>query len=442
VNRALSSLTEAWRIAVALLAAGVTNITSHWSLALVSLVAAFGIWMVIQDVENPRVEGEAPASGGIQVTAVNVAQGCLVEELQSVRVRVDAREGLLGQLRPSDFSAEIDVRDVRCDTGDQPVQSRPVRVISRRDDVKVIEAIPDSVEFRLIRAAEREIPVTIRVTAQPPFGYGLSTEAPPIPEPAAVKVRGRPEQVESVVLVQWDVSLAGVRDTTQLEGDLVARNAAGDTVQVSISPAKARATFRVEQLLSQRQVALVPGNLAQPAPGYRVANITIEPPTVQIAGPKAIIDQISQLVLEPHDITGAERTITVTKNITRPPNVTLTDRQTATLRIEIVPIVCGEGSISTCAAQTFFLAPAFTDRPEGLVVVGGPYRVEVQLAGPLAQLNALRPLQDLSATISLAGATGPGAYVATPSVSVPSGIRVVAVAPIAVTLQAATSVVP
>lgn len=442
MNRAGETLREAWRIAAALVTAGVTNITSHWALALVSVVAAFGIWMVIQDVENPRVEGEAPATGGIQVTALNVAQGCLVEELQAVRVRVNARQGLLDQLRPSDFVAEIDVRDARCDTIDQPIQSRPVRVTSRRDDVDVIEAIPSSVEFRLIRAAEREVAVTIRVTAQPPFGYGLSADAPPVPDPAAVTVRGRPEQVASVASVEWDVSLASIRDTTQLEGELVARNATGGTVQVAISPARARATFRVVQLLSQRQVPLVPGIITQPAPGYRVANITIEPPTVQIAGQKAIIDQISELVLEQHDITGADRTVTVTKNINRPPNVTLTDRQTATLRIEIVPIVCGEGSISTCAAQTFLLAPTFTNRPDGLVVTGGPYMVEVQLAGPLPQLNALRPLQDLSATISLAGASGPGSFVVTPTVAVPPGIRVVAVAPIAVRLEGPLGAVP
>jgi YbbR domain-containing protein len=442
VNRAGESLREAWRITVALATAGASNIASHWALALVSLVAAFGIWMVIQDVENPRVEGEAPATGGIQVTALNVPQGCLVEELQAVRVRVNARQGVLDQLRPGDFTAEIDVRDARCDTLDQPVQSRPVRVTSRRDDVDVIEAIPDSVEFRLIRAAERELAVTVRVTVQPPFGYGLSTEAPPVPDPAAVTVRGRPEQVASVASVEWDVSLANVRDTTQMEGELVARNAAGGTVQVTISPARARATFRVEQLLSQRQVALVPGPMTQPAPGYRVANVTIEPPTVQIAGQRAIIDQISELVLEQHDITGATSTVTVTKNINRPPNVTLTDRQTATLRIEIVPILCGEGSISTCAPQTYFIAPAFTDVPNGLIVTGGPYRVEAQLAGPLTQFNSLRPLQDLSATISLAGATVPGQFVVTPVVTVPAGIRVVAVAPIAVTLEGPLGVGP
>jgi hypothetical protein len=33
----------------------VLNVYDHWALALFSLAAAFSIWFVIQDVENPRV---------------------------------------------------------------------------------------------------------------------------------------------------------------------------------------------------------------------------------------------------------------------------------------------------------------------------------------------------------------------------------------------------
>jgi hypothetical protein len=40
--------------------ATIRSVADHWMLAIFSLIAAGGIWFVIQDIENPRVEALVP----------------------------------------------------------------------------------------------------------------------------------------------------------------------------------------------------------------------------------------------------------------------------------------------------------------------------------------------------------------------------------------------
>ena len=64
------------------------SVTDHWALALFSIVAAFGIWVAVQDIDNPRTTGEAPPGDGIPVEALNVPNGKLVEDLDRITVTV------------------------------------------------------------------------------------------------------------------------------------------------------------------------------------------------------------------------------------------------------------------------------------------------------------------------------------------------------------------
>jgi YbbR domain-containing protein len=232
------------------------------------------------------------------------------------------------------------------------------------------------------------------------------------------------------------VDLGGVRDDSfTAEGELVARTASGNPVDVRLTPSTARATFTIEEVFSQRPMAVAPNIIGNPAPGYTIGNITFDPPVVQVTGPKAIVDSLSgPLALEAIDITGARQRQTATRNIERPQNV-LTDRQSVVVVVDIIPIDCSDEGETPCGGSTLFLSPSIEDTPAGLVVEPLAASVQVRVSGPLAQLATIKP-EDFRAVISLAGA-GSGTTQYTAKVTAPAGIRVDAVEPIAVTLRAA-----
>lgn len=89
-------------------------------MAAFSLRCPFGIWFVIQDVENPRIQKCFPedCTRVIPVEAINADQ-FIPTSTFSVGVRVEGREADLQRLSQGDFHATVDVKGItRCSPGD------------------------------------------------------------------------------------------------------------------------------------------------------------------------------------------------------------------------------------------------------------------------------------------------------------------------------------
>ena len=408
---------------------GVTSVLSHWLLACFSLVAAFGIWFVVQDVENPQVDVFVPAQSAapsIVVSAVN-AGNFIVSELSPVRVQVQARKADAASLRPTDFDATVDVKNV------QPgvPTDVPVHVTSQRSGVRIIAVQPATVTVTLEQAKVKTFPVTVRRVAALPPGYQESNQ--PTIDPAFVTIRGLPQLVDSVTEVDVDLNLSGIRGDTQIEGTLVARTAAGNPVTVTLSPTSARVSLTVTQIFEQRTLGVTPAIVGSPAPGYRVANVTIDPPTVTVTGPKSVVDGLQGLGTEQLDIGGATKDIILSRQVDKVPNL-VSDHTSVIITVSIVPVTCSANQTAApCGEATFVVAPDLRP-PTGLAVAAGGYSVTVQVSGPLNQVLGLKS-SDIKASVDLTGArAGTASYPVT--VSVPSGIKAAPVAALSLTLKA------
>jgi YbbR domain-containing protein len=434
VNRWIESLRAAGEVSRLLGGRALSSVRSNWGLAIASVGAAFAIWMLIQDVENPRAEATVPLGDGplITVVPVNVANDHLVVQSPTVRVRVEAREDDLPTLRASDFRATVDM--LGAPVGEPT--TRKVRVESRRDGVRVLAVEPSEVEVTLVAAVHREVQVRYRLTGDLPEGYRI--EGTPVLEPAFVEVIGLQALVDAVATVDLDINLSGVRADHTVEGELVARTASGNPVDVRVSQPRGRATFTILPIFVTRQVGLVPQVTGSPAAGYRVTSVVTDPLVVNISGTAATIQTITQGVpLEPVDVTGARATVTQTRRLQLPANVTA-DRTSVGVRVTVEPIECaGSGPpAAPCGSVAITVGPTFESVPPGLVVSGGPYSAIVYVSGPLERLATLRP-SDIRATVSLSGATAGTASYAV-AATVPSGLRVDSVERINVTLAVQT----
>jgi YbbR domain-containing protein len=414
--------------------AGAGSITGHWMLALFSVAAAFVIWMAVQDVGNPVTD--ATVANDIPIReAVNVPDGFIVDDLGKVTVQVEARKSVIKDLSSSDFDAKVEIPRAGASGG--PVDGR-VTVTSKRDGVRILKVNPETVNVVLTQAETKEFPVTYNIIGDPPLGYGLSKDPKDqvTIDPTVVQVQGKKELVDTIDAVALDVNLHDARDaTTTFEGDLVARTANSNTVQVKMSQTRARATFRIEQVFSQRTIALTPSIVGTPAPGFIVTNVVVDPPTVLVTGPKLTIDTLKTLTIERLDVTGANRLINVTRQIVSVPNVSA-DRQTVFVRVDIQAIDCG-GTDRTvaCEAATLYVAPAPVGLPPGLVP-DAPMSAVVHVSGPLQQVQALKPA-DLKATVTFTGAAAGSATYQVKATG-PAGIRIDAIDPLTVNLVPTT----
>lgn len=410
----------------------VNNVTGHWALAFVSLIAAAAIWFVIQDVENPRVEATVPLEGtsqGVPVEAVNLSPEYVVAETARVRVRVEARETDVGELRPSDFRATIDLQGIEPGS---PV-SLPVNVEALHDSVQVLSVEPSRISVELIRIEERELEVEMNITGSLPDGFEQTGQ--PVIEPAFVTVSGRPELVENVDSVEMDVNLSGQRESFETTGELVARNRNGDAQIVTLSESRATASFTIEPLFAEKSLPVRPRLTGDPEPGYQVTSIAVDPPLVTVTGPREILDGLDELTLEAIALDGATSSISQSRTIQPPENVSL-GRDSVSVEVGIGAIVCGADDVPQCGSATFFVAPTFQDVPAELTVASGSYIVAVRVSGPLSALRSLEPAA-IQAAVPLGDASaGESDY--TPEVTVPDPLQVESVEPLTLTLLPAS----
>lgn len=159
------------------------TVRQHWALGLFSVAAAFGIWFVIQDVENPRVEGRFPREPGSIEAIVKNNNDSIVRDMVPVSLSVDARKSDFANLRREDFEVYIDLSGAE---PGGPAVSLPVRATSKRDGVRVLSVTPSTMRVTVVEAQTKEVPVTIRRTGELPAGYRESPDADPAIEPAFV----------------------------------------------------------------------------------------------------------------------------------------------------------------------------------------------------------------------------------------------------------------
>jgi YbbR domain-containing protein len=419
-----------WPQAAASVARGsALTLYQHWALALFSLGVAFVIWFVIQDVENPRVRGAFPAdlSPTLDVQVVNSGRLIPIESYL-VAVEVEGREGDLATLAEDDFEATIDVNGIPPNV---PTEV-PVRVQSTRDGVRVLRVEPASVSVTLEPIVEREFEVRLNPSGQ--LAAGLSIADVEI-QPLTVRVSGLGARVETVASVDLDVNLSALREgSVSLEGDLRARAAGGAEVALSITPARAEVTYTIDQIFVQRVLPVIPILSGQPAPGYRVSNIVVEPAAMSVSGPANEVGSITQLSTEPIPLTNANSEIRRVSTIDVSGLNLSPERSQVSVRIEVTPIQCGATN-PACPALTIQVAPGVLNPPAGQFVQGS-LSVLVRLAGPLPVLQTLNP-RVITASVNLAAAGPGGLYPVT--VTIPTdlanaGVRAEPVDPISVTL--------
>ena len=396
---------------------GVTGVIGHWPLAAFSVVAAFGIWFVVQDVENPRVEAIVPGEeeAPVQIEFVNVPEGLIVGEVGTVRVFVEARQEDLANLRAADFVATVDAAAVRAGE----TLALPVEVTTDRNDVRVIRAEPETVGVSVVASTSKELAVTVVETGELPSGFRQDL---PEVDPAFVTITGRSELVEAVSEVRATVSISGLRNSQSFDVELVPRTSDGTRVTVELSQNRARVTLEVEEASLTRQITVLGRPTGDPAPGYAVTDTRVEPSSIEVSGPRDLIEGLTTLNVGDVDVTGAQTEVIERRDLDLPDGVTA-EALSVFVTVSIEP---QEG------ARTLSVPPIFEGLPSGLEVAAGVYFVEVRIRGPEPDLAELT-IADVIATVSLQdGEAGVGEFPV--DVAAPAGIEIVEIEPFEIVL--------
>lgn len=157
-----------------------------------------------------------------------------------------------------------------------------------------------------------------------------------------IRVRGTRAALRSLSAenLEYSVNLSGARSgRTDFEVDLtplMAQLPRGAQI-VSRSPSTLDFTLEAK---GSKMVKLEPEWAGEPAPGFMIAGVLVEPARIRVTGARQEVRRLEQLPTETVDVTGAKETFEVTvRPSIRGDNVWIEPEQTqtVTVRVQVVP---------------------------------------------------------------------------------------------------------
>jgi len=385
-----------------------------------SLLLAFFFWAVATEAKDPTLD--APFGTSILIETTNLDEGMVAYGIDGARVRVELRapQSVWKTLTSANMRAYIDLSDVT--TGTLTV---PIEVDVQATPVQVLKITPPDVSLTIEHIAEKEITVTIRLEGVPLFGFRADD---PEVVPQTVRVRGPASWVDRVTQAQVTVSVQGQQ--SDVRGDyqpvLLDQNEESVTNVESIPKA---VTINVP-ISPLGYVRDLPVNIAwegQPAPGYRISNLVIEPQLVKVYGRVEVVRSApGYLLTQPVSLDALTQSLTTTVALQMPDGLSLISppRPYVTVSLTIEAIQTGLTLAVTPTLRG--LSPDMTATPSVEAVV-------LILSGPLAVIEQLQA-EDVEVTLDLTNLM-PGDYNVIPIVEVPEWVIIQNIIPEAISVR-------
>jgi YbbR domain-containing protein len=343
------------------------------------------------------------------------AGGSLLELPGSVEeIRFRAPLDVASRLTAGSFRASIDLSVVQPRIGAAPV-AVPVDVIAVDPRVRLVDYTPRFVNVRVDQVVTRGMPVVIDHGAIPD-----GIEVGPISvEPDRVAVRGASSRVANIRSIAGRVAVDGSGIDIDQDVTVEAFDEMGSLVPgVDIEPSSVRVSADVARRLGYATLPVVPELSGQPARGYRLGRISVEPATVTVGGEDPAVRRLTSVATEPIDVDGLDGPREVEVSLRLPPEVGVPEEGQVTVHLDVEP----QDASRSVEIGTALVGPR-SDRTYRLE----DGSVQVVIAGPVPVLDGLSA-GDLIAEVPVAG-LDVGSHAVDPIVRLPQGLEVVALTP-------------
>jgi len=302
-----------------------------------------------------------------------------------IRLTIQGPASTLENVSPDDYQAIIDLSDVPY--GDMTVQ---IQLHGDVDLVEVVSWFPEDTVIEMEQIVTREIPIIFQIRGEVARGHRTGEERI---EPETVQITGPAPRVDQISEGRVIVFLDDAREDITERRRPTFYDSQGNVASVvglTVDPAEVEVIIPVEELAGFAEKPITVNWIGEPAQGYRLLDVNVEPSSVQVTGLPATLEAL-RIQTEPIDISGLNDTEVRQVSLDLPDGVQLVDIQPVVVTVEIEPI------LSSSVVQRPVEVRALGD---GFEAILDPEEVRVFLFGPLPVLDTLTD-NDVRVTIDL-----------------------------------------
>jgi YbbR domain-containing protein len=377
--------------------------------ALFAVALAVLLYFVALNETNPADVRQTPFPVPVQVVNVPTGLATPATPLPGIRLWVRSTQNVFNRLGPGSFTVQVDASGAHAGDNDLPITVTPT-------DPEARDVTPDqaNVRLQLEEIREQALPVRVNLTGQVPSGYqpGQATV-----DPAQIKVAGAASLVSRATEAVVDVSVGVTVSVNGVYTPRVLDDRGNDLKDpgLRVTPPSVSVQVPIVQQTLYKEVGIRPVTQGQPAAGYALQPLEVNPPTTTLAGDATVLEGKNFVDTAPVDINGISTT--VVRNVALAPTqgtLLLQTGQTVTVTVRVTTLA---------VTQTIRVPPSVINLSGAVQLVSPPNLVSVTTSGPAPVLSSLvLNSSDFKVTLDVNG-KGPGTYNVDVKVQqVPSGL--------------------
>lgn len=341
------------------------------------------------------------------------ASAVLVTDLGNVtEVRYFAPADIAARVTSQSFSAYVDLQDIDPTKGPTfaPVHLDPVD-----PRISIVGFSPTQVRVELDPLTSKS--VRIRVVYEGSIPPGLQVGQPQLSVDSTT-VSGPLSLVKRVTEAQARVIIQPNGLDIDEQVSLVPVDALGDAVRVDVEPATVRVQIRVGKQADTKTLPVNPVITGQPAIGFDVGTIQVDPVTVTVSGDSDALASLMSIDTAPVSIDGASADVAASVPLALPNGVEAVGGKDVSVSVNIIPL-----SSNRTYSAGIVLAGARDDRTYAI----STSQVSIVIGGPVAELARLDPSS--FTVIADVSALPVGTHTVQLSANLPQGLSVVSISP-------------
>jgi YbbR domain-containing protein len=253
------------------------TLISYLGSLLLALVLASIIWLNATQVQDPIT------TQFLQLDVSFVGQPedstLVMPDKQSVQLRIEGPQSAVNQVSLADFNAFVDLTQ----TPFGEAVSVPIEITTLNTDLD-ISPIPNKVEVLLEQQVSRDIPVELDIRGEVARGHAQGN---PLVEPPVLTISGPASLIEQLDFALATVFLNDALETTIGEHRPIFYDEQGrvaSTANLNLSTEQVQVTIPVIESDGFADKLITVDWVGNPAPGYRLLSVTVEPPSVLVKG--------------------------------------------------------------------------------------------------------------------------------------------------------------
>lgn len=382
-------------------------ITNNIGLKLLAALFAIILWLVVVNIDDPKISERFTASVVIENGEYITEQGKYYEILNDTNTIVfvvTAKRSYIEKLSSTDFKAVANMENAAIDsekgTGKVPIEVTALRYSSQ----VTISKATQKLEIALDNLAQEQFIIGVETVGTLPEDCALGEVAV---TPNLLKVSG-PESVVSRI----DHVVASI-DVTNMTADVVASVIPAlydsddnliDKSELTLNLATVTVTAKI---LDIKDVSLIFNVSGEPAEGFTFTGIEFEPKTIAIKGTASALNNVTAINIPEKalDISGAREDITQVIDVSEylPAGVTAADDSKTKVTVT--------AHIAQLTTRTINIFPSMIDvlnLPEEYELSFNSAIVRITVSGMADDIAALN-MADVKASID-AGQLAPGTH--------------------------------